>query len=251
MAKAKTMSSDAGRGRREEGRRLRRAARTLGVVAAGAAASAAWGAKEENPAGALAAVAIFLALTPIVQFAVAALLPAFTRRANRAVCTGFWPSAGWGALFTVLVVTVAAILAQGGQAGQVVAGVAGGGAAALALAGGVGIAKCLGDWSLGRWGLGEMGPLSVATGALLWALGAMVPVVGWAGALLCLFASLGAGVQVLLHPGAFDEVGAWGEDLGPEEDGVRGGRDLVEDETVDAGSGEDDDEAGPGTVGAR
>jgi hypothetical protein len=78
-------------------------------------------------------------------------------------------------------------------------------AVALALAGGTGLAKCLGDWALCRWDLPPTGPFSVLCGAVVWAWGAAVPIIGWTGGLLTLIAGLGAAVQVLLQPRAFDE----------------------------------------------
>jgi len=94
-----------------------------------------------------------------------------------------------------------------------------------------------------------MGPLSVLTGGLLWVLAAVLPVVGWAGALLCLFASLGAAAQVLLQPRAFDVVEARAEDLEPAEGyGVAVENDGPEDGMAEPG--EDEDRAGSGAVGA-
>jgi hypothetical protein len=107
-------------------------------------------------------------------------------------------------MVAVLAVIVEVILGQGGAAGKVLVGVLGALVAILALAGGIGISKILGDWALRRWEIEPVGPLSVLCGATVWAWGAAVPLVGWVAGLLGLFASLGAAIQVLLHPQAFD-----------------------------------------------
>jgi hypothetical protein len=153
---------------------------------------------------AIAAIAIPL-VGAMVQFLVAVLLPRFTLRLQRAIAEGFWPMTGWGAMVTVLTVILAVMFSQGGGgAGKTLAAVVGVAVLVLALTGGVGISKILGDWTLRRWEVEPVGPLSVLCGATVWAWGAAVPIVGWAAGLLGLFASLGAAVQVLLQPQAFD-----------------------------------------------
>ena len=174
------------------------------VFAVAGLAVPAMAAPDKDDKGALGAVLVLLLIPPL-QAALATMLPGFTRRSQRAIATGFWPSAGWGALLVVLTILVAGILNKGGQAGKGAAVALAVSAFVLAVAGGVGVSKCIGDWALRRWGLESMGPLSVLSGSLVWLWGALVPVIGWAAGLLSLFASLGAAAQVLLHPHAFDE----------------------------------------------
>ena len=157
---------------------------------------------------ALVVLLVVVGIIPPLQLVVASLLPAFTLRTARAIRTSFWPSAGWGALVVVLVAVAASILSQGGKAGQGVAIALGVAATLLAVAGCIGVAKHMGDWSLRRWRLASPGPLSVLIGAVMWSWGALVPVLGWLAGLLTLFASLGAAVQVILHPRHFDEASA-------------------------------------------
>lgn len=159
---------------------------------------------KNDPKGAAVAVLAVLVLGALLQFLLAILLPRFTMRLQRALLTGFWPSAGWGALVAVLTVIVGVILGQGGAAGKTLVTVLAVAVAVLALAGGIGISKLIGDWSLRRWNVEPIGPLSVLCGATVWAWGVALPIVGWAAGLLGLFASLGAVIQVLLHPQAFD-----------------------------------------------
>jgi len=151
------------------------------------------------------AVALAIALIVPLQFLAAILLPGFTRRLRRAIGREFYTCAGWGGLVGVLVTTLAVVFGSAGQAGQVVAGAIGGGTVLLAIAGTAGIAKCIGEWAYARWGETASGPVSVLAGSVVWLFGAMVPVIGWLGALLSLFAGLGAAVLVILHPRAYDE----------------------------------------------
>lgn len=156
-------------------------------------------------------------LLPFLQLVISALLPAFTRRAQRCIASGFWPCAGWGALSGLLIGVVAGIFSSAGGAAQTLAASLGIGALVLAIAGGVGTAKLIGDWALARWGLGSMGPLSVLVGSAIWLLAAVLPGVGWAAGILSLIASLGVAVQVLLSPRAFDESsGPRNVESGPE-----------------------------------
>lgn len=165
-------------------------------------------ADKQDPKAAAAAIMIALVAGALLQFLLAILLPHFTLRLQRALGTGFWPCAGWGALVAVLAVIVGVIVAQGGAAGKTLAAVLAAVVVVLALAGGIGISKIIGDWALRRWSMAPVGPLTVLCGATVWAWGVAVPIVGWAAGLLGLFASLGAAVQVLLHPHAFDPVAA-------------------------------------------
>ena len=157
-----------------------------------------------DPKAALIASAVIPAAGVLVQFLVAILLPRFTLRMQRAIAEGFLPSAGWGALVATLAVIVAVVVGQGGAAGKALAGVVGVVAMILALAGGVGISKIFGDWAMRRWKVESMGPMTVLCGATVWAWGAAVPIFGWAAGLFSLIASLGAAVQVVLQPQAFD-----------------------------------------------
>jgi hypothetical protein len=159
---------------------------------------------ESDRQGAAVAAAAAIILVPAFQFLVGILLPAFTRRTQRALETGFWPCAGWGVGFAALTGIVVGVVAQGGGAGKGLAGVFGGLSALLTLAGLAGVAKSLGDWALRRWDTEAVGPLSVLCGAMIWVWGAAVPVVGWIAGLLTLLAGLGAAGQVLLQPHAFD-----------------------------------------------
>lgn len=159
---------------------------------------------KNDPKGAAAVALIALVVGAMLQFLLAILLPRFTLRMQRAIGAGFWPSAGWGALVAVLTVIVGVILGQGGTAGKTLVGVLVGVISLLALAGGLGLSKIIGDWALRRWHIEPLGPLTVLCGATVWAWGVAVPIVGWAAGLLGLFASLGAAVQVLLQPRAFD-----------------------------------------------
>ena len=170
------------------------------LVAAGPALAAG----KNDPKGAVAAVIGLLIVATLLQFLLAILLPRFTRRLQRAIRAGFWPSAGWGALVAVLTAIVGVILGQGGAAGKALVVVLAVAVSILALAGGLGISKLIGDWALRRWQVEPVGPLSVLCGATVWAWGVAVPVLGWVAGLLGLFASLGAAIQVLLHPQAFD-----------------------------------------------
>ena len=160
--------------------------------------------KQDQQGAAIATVAAIV-LTPALQFLLGVLLPQFTRRVQRAIETGFWPCAGWGAGLATLAGIVIGIIAQGGQAGKGLAGLVGAGTGLLLMAGLAGLAKCLGDWALRRWDAEPLGPLSVLCGATIWTFGAAVPVVGWTAGLLTLLAALGAAGQVLLQPHAFDE----------------------------------------------
>jgi len=207
--------TQAGRGwrlgaRQEEGRHYRQDSfrwtglRLLVLAAAGATCGLSWAAGKEDQQGALIALAVFVGLTPLYQFLIAALFPVFTRRVTRALRTEFWSLAGWGALFAVLTLLVGLVLAQGGDAGQAFAGLGAAVALLVALAGTTGAAKIIGDWSLARWGKEEMGPLSVVIGGPLFALGALVPLVGNIAGLLLLFCGLGAGALVLLRPASYD-----------------------------------------------
>ncbi|MBU0606787.1 MAG: hypothetical protein KKI08_02825 [Armatimonadetes bacterium] len=169
-----------------------------------AGAGPALAADKQDPKGAAIALVAVLIVAVLVQFLLAVLLPRFTRRVQRAVGTGFWASAGWGGLVGVLAAVVGMVLAQGGAVGKALAGVVGATVLVAALAGGIGLAKIIGDWTLRRWDAEPVGPLSVLCGATVWAWGVAVPVVGWAAGLLGLFASMGAAVQVLLQGHVFD-----------------------------------------------
>lgn len=161
-------------------------------------------ADRNDPKGAAVAALAALIVGTLLQFLVAILLPRYSMRLQRAVATGLWPSAGWGALVALLTAIVGVILGQGGAAGKVLVGVLSGVVVILALTGGIGLSKIIGDWALRRWQVEPVGPLSVLCGATVWAWGAAVPIVGWVAGLLGLFASLGAAVQVMLQPRAFD-----------------------------------------------
>lgn len=169
-----------------------------------AAAAPANAADDGGWKGAAAAIAGVLIVSTILQFLLAILLPRFTMRLRTAIRTGFWPSAGWGALVATLTVIVFAVMSQGGQAGKAVGATAGIAVALLAFAGAIGVSGLIGDWALRRWEIASPGPFAVLCGALVWAFGAAVPIFGWAAGLLTLFASLGAAVQVLLQPRVFD-----------------------------------------------
>ncbi len=168
------------------------------------AASPALAAGNFDPKSAAAVGLVVPLVGAMLQFLAALLLPGFARRLQRAIAGGFWPSVGWGAMVTVLTVIVAVILSRGGAAGKTLAAMVGVTAAILALAGGIGISRIFGDWALRRWEVEPVGPLSVLCGATIWAGGVSVPIVGWLAGLLGLFASLGAAVQVLLQPHAFE-----------------------------------------------
>jgi len=170
-------------------------------VAIAASACAQDGNKDSGAAiGALVAVLLIVPL----QFAIALLFPAFTRRTQRAIAAEFWPCAGWGALIVVLAIIVGAIFSWAGKGGQGVAIAVGVVTALLAIAGGVGLSRCIGDWAFRRWDETVPGPLSVLAGSVLWCLGGVIPVVGWTAAVFSLFASLGAAVLSLLHSAAGD-----------------------------------------------
>jgi hypothetical protein len=170
------------------------------VVLAGPAHAAGKG----DPQGAMRLGFGLILFTPMVQFLLAILLPRFTMRVQRAVRTGFWPSAGWGALVVVLTIILALILKQGGAAGNWLAALIGMAVLLAAQAGGLGIAKIIGDWALRRWNVEPIGPLSVLCGATVWAWGACVPLVGWVAGFFTLLVSLGAAIQVLLQPTHFE-----------------------------------------------
>lgn len=184
--------------------RTRRVSLSGSAVWLFATAGPALAAGKNDPKGAAAAVVIALIVAALLQFLLAILLPRFTMRLQRAIATGFWPAAGWGALVVVLTVIVGVILGQAGAAGKALVGALIAVVSVLTLAGGIGISKIIGDWALRRWDVEPIGPLSVLCGATVWAWGAAVPVIGWVPGLLGLFASLGATVQVLLHPQTFD-----------------------------------------------
>lgn len=180
----------------------------IGLLSAGILVAAAGGvcADDGSPdQGAFIAVVVALALIVPLQFAVATILPAFTRCTQRAIACEFWTCAGWGGLVGVLVTTVAAIFGSAGGAARAVGIAIAIAAGVLALAGTVGVAKCIGDWAFQRWGEVASGPVSVLAGSVVWAFGAVVPIVGWLGAVLSLFAGLGAAVLVVLNPRVFDQ----------------------------------------------
>lgn len=176
-------------------------ATALGFLASVSPALAAGGKDGRGPVVVLLGLIV---LTPLLQFCLAVLLPRFTLRVSRAVRGGFWPCVGWGALVAVLVAVVAAIFAQGGAAGKGLATGVAAAAVLTAVAGGIGLAKVMGDWALHRWQVEPQGPFSVLCGAIVWAWGAVLPVVGWATGLLTLLMGLGAAVQVILQPRCFD-----------------------------------------------
>jgi len=177
----------------------------LAAVSCATPALAQGGAKPGDPRGPL----VLLVFAPLVPFIVAALLPTFTKRAERAFRSRFGASFGWGILLAILAGVVAGILTKGGPPGQVAASVVAGFALLVALSGLVGLAKAIGDWSLRRWGMTSLGPLSVLLGAPLWLIGAAIPLVGWLAGIVTLVASIGVTACVVLAPATFDEpVGA-------------------------------------------
>ena len=159
---------------------------------------------KQDPGGPAFILLGALVLIPSLQLVFASLLPAFVRRVERALAGMFWSCFGWGALCLVLGGIVAAILGQGGKPGQALAAVMLVAAVFIALVALSGVAKRLGDRVLTAWDAPPLGPVSVLIGATLLTWGCAIPVVGWAAGAVLLIASLGAGVQVLLHPGTYD-----------------------------------------------
>lgn len=183
---------------------MRNRSRCGPIICAVLCAGPALAAGKDDPKGALIAAGVLLVIAPLLQFLVAILLPRFTRRLHRAIATGFWPCAGWGALVAVLTVIVAAILNHGGPAGRGLMSVVLALVVGLGLAGGIGLSKLIGDWALRRWHVEPLGPFTVLCGATVWAWAAAIPIVGWFPGLLTIFAGLGASIQVVLQPRAFD-----------------------------------------------
>ena len=218
----------------DTGHSSRRWAVLAAVACASPACAQGAGAK---PGGPLAALALLFVALPVVAtaitFIVAALFPTFTRRAERAVRVRLGASLGWGLPLAVLAGIVAGIFTKGGQPGQAVAGVVAGIALLTGLVGLVGIAKVIGDWSLRRWGIASLGPLSVLLGAPLWGLGAAIPIFGYVAGFLTLIASIGVTACVVLAPHTFDEPSGKAEappplgDPLPWDDGPLGQADVL------------------------
>lgn len=160
--------------------------------------------KKQDYWGGVAILIVCAVVFPSVQFLTGILLPRYTRRTQRAIQDGFLPCAGWGALTALLAIIVSVILGQGGEAGKGLTVVVIVTIVLLALTGGAGTAKCIGDWALRRWGITSEGPFNVLCGAVVWTAGAILPIFGWIAGLFSLFANLGAAIQVILQPHAFD-----------------------------------------------
>lgn len=168
-------------------------------------AGPAWGAEgQPDRAGWFLIPLGLLTLVPSFNVLLTVLVPRLCRRVQRALGESLWTCAGWGALTMTLVAVLAGVLGRGGRVGQGAASLVIATAVLGALLGTLGIARMLGDRALRECGHPVPAPLSVLVGSIIGTWACAIPVVGWAAGFLALVASLGATVQVLLQPGAFD-----------------------------------------------